>query len=277
MSLGKGGILDQYFYISRHSGTKHQFSVVYSPNGLYYYDAANNRINVFTGEQNEPISELKGFSSYLKQMGLTGLRKTDSTVLGIGVHGVYDQRLNRVLFTFNDYGYADEFTVSYNELLKCFESFYSFKPRIYLKFDDYIYSMNPSFPYQGYLHNSGNYGNFYEDVFDSEIEYMMNKDPYRVKVVTNIEYLLNTTPESAFNFESLQVRNSYQNTGVVLLDNTNSNRRARVYRITIGRNAGNYNDRIRGEYSLQKLVFNNYENVRFTLSDFITYYMSGSL
>ena len=58
LSRGKGGILDQYFYISRHSGSKHQFSVIYSPNGIYYYDTVNNRFNHLTEESNTPISDL---------------------------------------------------------------------------------------------------------------------------------------------------------------------------------------------------------------------------
>jgi len=234
LSLGKGGILDQYFYVSRHSGSKHQFSVVMSPNGIYYYDANTNRINRLTEEQNDPISELNGFSSYLKGMSNTGIRKYDSPLAGIGVHGVYDQRFNRILWTFNDYGYADEFTIGYNELLQCFESFYSFKPRIYLKFNDMVYSNNPLDMSETYLHNSGNYGEFYGSIHDSMIEILINKDPYRAKAFTNFEYLLNTVPEEARNFESIQLRNSYQDSGVVALGESNSNRRMRVLDCTTG-------------------------------------------
>lgn len=280
LSLGKGGILDQYFYISRHSGSKHQFSVVSSPNGVYYYDAANNRINVFTGEQNEPISELKGFSSYLKQMGITGIRKTDTTIVGIGVHGIYDQKFNRVLFTFNDMGYADEFTIGYNEMLQCFESFYSFKPRLYLKFDDFIYSIDPAYLSKGYLHNSGDYCKFYGNIFDSEIEVIINKDPFRAKAFTNVEYVLNTFPESIQNFESIRVYNNYQDTGNVILTAENSNRRARVFRITLGRNNkdGDTSSRIISEFANMQFKFNNdlSINTKFKLDNIITYYMSKS-
>lgn len=278
LSLGKGGILDQYFYVSRHSGSKHQFGVIYSPNGLYYYDATNNRFNVFNGERNEPISELKGFSSYLKQNTPTGIKRVDTTLTGLGVHGIYDLRFNRILWTFNDLGLEDEFTISYNELLQGFESFYSFKPRLYMKLDEFIYSTDPSNLHKGYLHNSGDYGKFYDAVFDSEIETVVNKDPLRVKAFTNVEYLLNTIPEQKINFESLQVRNSYQDTNAVfLVDGDNTNRRMRSWRVTLGRNAGNYEDRIRSEYARFKFIFNNDQNVKFELPHFITYYMSKSL
>lgn len=281
LALGKGGILDQYFYISRHSGCKHQFSVTTTPNGVYYYDAANNRINVFTGEQNEPISELKGFSSYLKKMILTGVRKTDQTINGIGVHSTYDQRFNRVLFTFNDMFSPDEFTIGYNEMIQAFESFYSFKPRLYLKFDDYTYSTDPSNLEKTYLHNAGNYAEFYDSTYDSEITIVVNKDPYRTKAFTNLEYGLNTTPESNINFEALQVYNNYQDTGVIPLTISNCNRRARMWRITIGRNNDSYSvsDRILSEAAFVKLIFDNSNssNVRFVLNDIITHYMPKSL
>lgn len=278
LSLGKGGILDQYFYVSRHSGSKHQFSVIHSPNGLYYYDAANNRLNVFTGEQNEPLSELKGFSSYLKSMGNTGIRRTDTTLLGLGVHGIYDQRFNRILWTFNDFGNANEFTIGYNELAQCFESFYSFKPQIYFKFDESIYSMNHLDLSKGYLHNSGTYGMFYNELYDAEISVLVNKDPYRAKAFTNVEYLLNTTPESSQGFETIQVTNHYQDTGVVILDSSNSNRRARVYRLTIPRNNkdGDTSSRIISEYAIVKLLFGNQRVIatKFELPHLITHYFS---
>lgn len=277
MSLGKGGILDQYFYISRHSGTKHQFSVVYTPNGVYYYDATNNRINVFTGEQNEPISEIKGIGSYLKALGPTGIKKYDKALSGIGVHGVYDQRFNRILWTFNDYGYADEFTISYNEFLQVFESFYSFKPRIYIKHNDYMYSPDPLDLSRVYLHNSGRYGEFYDSIFDSYIEILVNKDPNRSKAFTNLEYILNTSPEEAINFSTVRLYNNYQDSNIIPLTDSNSNRRNRVWRITAPRQYLS-NDRIRGEYALINLSFDNsIQNVKFTLSDIITHYMSNSL
>ena len=281
LSLGKGGILDQYFYTSRHSGSKHQFSVLESPAGMYYYDAVNNRINILNEEQSSPVSELKGFSSYLKQMGLTGIRKTDSSLTGLGVHGVYDSRFNRLIWTFNDHGYADEFTISYNELLQAFESFYSFKPQQYLKFDDFIYSTDPSDKSLCYLHNAGNYGEFYGNYYDSEIEILVNKDPYRVKAFTNLEYVLNTIPEANRNFETLRVYNNYQDTGSIALTSSNTNKRMRQHRITIGRNNNSdaVSDRIRSEYALARLSYDNFAlpNLKFSISNIVTYYMSNSL
>jgi len=281
LSLGKGGILDQYFYLSRHAGATHQFGVVDTPNGLYYYDSVNNRINVFTGETNTPISEVKGLSSYLKQLSLDDIKTTDTTLDAIGVHSVYDSRFNRVLWTFKDLNSPYEFTVSYNEILQAFESFYSFKPVVYLTFNDKLYSMSPTDPTAGYLHNVGNYGQFYRSYYDSYIEVLMNKDPYRIKLPTNLEYYLNTYPDNLYNFSRIRIYNDYQDTGEIVLDSTNSGRRMRTYRFTIPRNTINNSttDRIRGEYCLERLIFDNERdpNVKFVLSDLITHYIPKTL
>ena len=278
LSLGKGGILDQYFYISRHAGTTHQFSVVDTPNALYYYDSVNNRINMFTGDANTPISELKGIGSYLKEMGLDDIKTTDTTIAEIGVHGVYDQRFNRILWTFKDLSSPNEFTIGYNEMLQAFESFYSFKPTIYMNFNDKVYSMSPTSPNDGYQHNLGNYGEFYGSFNDSHVEILMNKDPYRTKIITNLEYYLNTLPDNLYNFSTIRVYNDYQDTGDVTVTSSNGGRRMRTWRYTVPRNSG-ATDRIRGEYALINLNFNNERpvNTKFTLSDLITHYIPRSL
>ena len=288
LSLGKGGILDQYFYISRHSGSKHQFSVIYSPNGIYYYDTVNNRFNHLTEESNTPISDLKGLGSYLKQLSITGLKKTDNTLgitagvyTGIGVHGVYDSRLNRVLWTFKDQNNSTEFTIGYNELLTCFESFYSFKPTLYIKYDDFVYSVNPQDLRHVYLHNVGNRGSFYGLTYDSLLSFIINKEPLRAKFFTNAEYVLNTYPESTYNFESIQVLNNYQDTGIIPITDSICSKRGRVYRLIIPRNnkGSDTTSRILSEYAIVSLIFDNSLPVstRFLLDSFITYYMSRSL
>jgi len=288
LSLGKGGILDQYFYISRHSGSKHQFSVIYSPNGIYYYDTVNNRFNHLTEEANTPISDLKGLSSYLKQLSITGLKKTDNTLgvtagvySGIGVHGVYDSRLNRVLWTFKDQNNTTEFTIGYNELLTCFESFYSFRPTLYIKYDDFVYSVNPLDLRHTYLHNTGDRGSFYGLTYDSQLSFIVNKEPLRAKFFTNAEYILNTYPESIYNFESIQVSNNYQDTGVISITDSICSKRGRVYRLIIPRNnkGSDTTSRILSEYAIVSLVFNNSLPVstRFILDSFVTYYLSRSI
>jgi len=47
MELGTGSVLSDYKYISTDSGTLNKWSVVSSPQGIYYYDALNTSFNAF--------------------------------------------------------------------------------------------------------------------------------------------------------------------------------------------------------------------------------------
>jgi hypothetical protein len=100
--LGTGTVLSDYSYLSRETGTVHQFSVVASPNAVYHFDARLKKMYQFTGSLN-PISDLKGLSSFFANEIEGSITVTDKTVRAIkpvGIHGEYDPRYNRVFFTF---------------------------------------------------------------------------------------------------------------------------------------------------------------------------------
>lgn len=100
--LGTGGVFPTYKYISTNTGTVHQFSVVSSESAVYHYDARLKKMYQFSGGAT-PLSDIKGLSSFFAKEVTGSITATDKTVKAIypeGVHGVYDSRHNRVLYTF---------------------------------------------------------------------------------------------------------------------------------------------------------------------------------
>ena len=80
----------------------------------------------------------------------------------IGVHGKYDFRHNKVLFTFSTpKTVAASFTISYSEFLDAFESFYSFTPNMYMSVGRRLLSTNLSNMSEVYMHDKGTYGSFW--------------------------------------------------------------------------------------------------------------------
>ena len=101
--LGTGGVFPDYKYVSTNTGTVHQFSVVDSESAVYHYDARLKKFFQFTGSA-APLSDMKGMSSFFAKEVTGSITSTDKTLRDIGntgVHGIYDQRFNRVLYTFS--------------------------------------------------------------------------------------------------------------------------------------------------------------------------------
>lgn len=100
--LGEGGVFPDYRYVSTNTGTVHQFSVIDTENAVYHYDARLKKFMKFDGGI-QPLSDLAGLSSFFAEevTGLvTDIDKTLRPTGALGVHGTYDQRYNRVLYTF---------------------------------------------------------------------------------------------------------------------------------------------------------------------------------
>lgn len=100
--LGEGGVFPDYRYVSTNTGTVHQFSVVDSESAVYHYDARLKKFMKYTGGAT-PLSDVEGMSSYFAREVTGNITNTDKTLrpsTALGVHGTYDQRFNRVLYTF---------------------------------------------------------------------------------------------------------------------------------------------------------------------------------
>jgi hypothetical protein len=167
------------------------------------------------------------------------------------------------------------YTLVYNELTQAFTSFYSHWPRHYFTNGRRIFSQDPS-GYGLYVHDEGNRGQFYGNLYDSDLELMINPKGTHTKVFNNIEYLSQVYDNNGVNLTDVTLDrarffNEYQDTQTVILDpTTNIKRRMRTWRMQIPRDN---NARIRNSYMGTKVSFTNTANRRLVLHDVTTYYM----
>jgi hypothetical protein len=97
--LGDGQLIGKYKYLTETSGTKHQHSVVVTDRAVYYYDSSQQKIYML---QNESLTEALGLHGYFHGNIKEILRDSDELYVDspVGVHGVYDKKNERVLYTF---------------------------------------------------------------------------------------------------------------------------------------------------------------------------------
>lgn len=278
--LGTGDVISNYGYISTKIGVLQHDAVIESEDFIYNFDMRTKKMWRFSPGSKEPLSDIKGLSSYFfNTLTNTSLEDQDLKITKIpsSIHGAYEPRFNRVLFTFNTT--TNSFTVSYNEALNAFESFYGFQPSLYLSTGRKLFSVpKGNNANKFYQHNLGPYGVFYDqDPVDSKIKYLIGSPI--TKVFTNLEWysqcfnnLNQDQPNETFEF--ISISNDHQSTGSISLQTPESRRRFRHWRHTIQRdiNSPQSQARIRNPWIFAELIKSNENNTRFVMHDLITYY-----
>lgn len=172
LTLGTGGILARYDYITTKNGSKQdQLRTATSSDGaIYWYDADRNEICGYDGSL-KTVSKLKGVQSYLNDNKDTITRDPVTT---------YDKKYNEVLFT------LDDKTLVFNEQIGAFTSFYTFKPDWYVEFADKLYTFNSL---NLYKYNFSDTSDLYNDEDKvSYIRFIVNDNYTQTKTFDNVEY-----------------------------------------------------------------------------------------
>lgn len=294
LSLGTGDVISVYGYISTKTGCYHTSSIVQSEDYFYFFDARRKKFYRMSLDSKQPLSDLKGLSSYfntyIKESKLETI-DNKTAIQSVGIHGCYDPRYNRVLYTLNK-GYSpfneqrltlDGVTISYNELMNGFESFYSFLPCVYLSTGRKLLSVdaktsaNRSKVYQ---HDKGNYGSFYDITYDSNVTLCINAENEFTKEFNNVTWYsecydnnLIDVPNETFN--TIRVFNDHQTTGIIQLFPDKVKRFFRYWRHAILRdiNSPQQRARIRNPWVLLELNKYNTNSNRFVCHDVNTHYL----
>lgn len=257
--LGNGSVLPRYDYISMTAGTKHQLGVVCSDSALYFFDANDRQLKIFTGES-KSLSDEYVIKSYLYNNVDGNTLLEDNPHNDYGINSYYDDRYNEVIFTFhkgtsynqNGLGVKQYFTLAFNEMLKSFTGFYTFQSPIYIKHYSKVLSINRLFGSSSdtiYLHNFGDYNTFYGTWYPSKIKFVIN-DKYGIQKVFDSLLMEFESTENDVNvledfFTYVRCFNNYQNTDWhELVFNTtpavgkqiNYDRRERIYSFQFPRN-----------------------------------------
>lgn len=265
IELGSGQVLQEYKYISTDSGTINKWSVVSSPQGIYYFDVLNSSFNVFKGSI-QGLSDIKGLHTYfINNISLNQL-KIDNPLIKKGISSGYDFINNDVFMTFLQDDNA--YTISYNEMKQSFISFYDYKPSIYISKGDNFITTSPNLN-ELWKQYDGNYNEFYGEVYPSYIIFNVNPEPTLDCVFDNIGYksevTLNDVDQVDETLTHIQAYNDYQDSTLIPLvlgRNGNIRRKFRDWNILIPREGRN---RIRAPYIKLKVQFNNESNYKLIL------------
>ena len=168
------------------------------------------------------------------------------------------------------------FTVSYNEMLQAFESFYDYMPGAYLQYGRRLLSSSFFNRNSAYVHNKGPKATYYgQAASDSKLNTILATEGDTTKIYNNLEYkseLYDTLGNDIYNetLTSLRVFNEYQTTGVIPLTvGTNIKRRMRTWRFTIPRDTTNTLARIRNPWVHVEAIFTNNNDKRLVLHEII--------
>ncbi len=234
LSVGTGGVLSRYDYLSRDSGTALHDAIVSTDLGIYYYDENNKRISRILNSL-ESVSDVKGLKSYLYPRNV------------VQMIGAYDKENKEVLFTTTLQtlvpGLDGVYTVCLSGYKDLFTGFYTYGPLSttskYITFDKYLLSSVDANVF--YLHNVGNYNEFFGSHLTSSLSLIMN--PLRENPVSFhiLEWLTDLTASGVDDltttFDSVRVTNTHQDTGVITLaGNVDLKRRFRKWRLNVFRN-----------------------------------------
>jgi hypothetical protein len=159
---------------------------------------------------------------------------------------------DEILFTFYKEATVDGFTVSFNEPIDAFVSFYGFVPTIYIPYKHRYLTTTSSIHCAAsfdrnllFLHDSdlvtSKRCNFYGAYVDSTIELLFNPEYDSTKVFDNLFFISNSSSTTADifydTFDHLKCYNDYQYTGdIPLVYNTNLKRRERTWTTVVPRN-----------------------------------------
>lgn len=238
LTLGTGGILTRYDYVSSSNGLKkNQLNAVTSSlSGIYWYDADRHEICTYTGRVGE-LSKIKGVQSYLNN--------TDTPLIS-NPKLTYDKKYNEVLLTLDS-----NKTLIYNELLTAFSSFYTISPTNYISFTDKLYIFNEN---NLYKYNSGDDKPLHNHKI-SYIQFVVNDGYPQTKTFDNVEFDGKFTDNKSFSEIYFETKRQISDK----LTNTQIDYREDTYKFAIPRNSivlnaaeqllnKSFKDRMKGKY-----------------------------
>ena len=100
LQLGLSPGLVDFNYVSNTVGAFHQWGIRKGQRGIYFFDSVHKKFMYFAGGA-QPLSDLKGMSSWFYNELFGELLSKDNPILFEGLTTAYDHRFNEVIFTFH--------------------------------------------------------------------------------------------------------------------------------------------------------------------------------
>ena len=310
------GVLEKHNYYTIDVGSKHQWSVFRSSDAITFIDVRSKKIYLFDGKSITPISDTENNRGNVNILIHDNLLVDDNPIIGKGMLTTYDSNNNEFLYTFlntdNLYDLPDEKnTLVYSDLKNKFTGFYSFTPYIYINNNNRIFSpkdYSSNTDSTLWLHDEGNYCEFYGTIYKSTVKVNVNDNPKYTKTFDNLSWITDAIEETLTGgdteipfltntFDRVRCYNEYQNSDYITLTNTNPitnlRKSEQQWNIQIPRNKVNYDvypidtfsifdptvltkttfgDRMRDKFLVVDLEYDNLLNKRFILHTLGTTY-----
>lgn len=269
VEIANSGKVQGKRYLSSYVGCNNKWSICESPAGLYFIDENTKGIYLFNGNLTN-LSDKLGFSSWAKD------NLKDNNFISY-----YDPIESEVLFLNN------KECLTYSERLGTFTSFYDYTSNtIPINMGDRTLLVGDPLgesELKFYEYHAGKYNDFYgtEDspIYKPfSISLVVNPEPTKDKIFNTVEFRADAFDtegqylESIKPFSNIQVKNEYQDTGDISLDDINLRKKFRIWRHTIQRDWINRRDRIRNPWATITLKNENPEDNKVVLHDVVISY-----
>lgn len=275
LTLGTGGILDRYDYITTSNGSSivNDRSIVTTIGTIYWYDVDKNEICAYDGNIHA-LSKNKFVQSYLNELYID---KRNVTL------GLYDRKYNEVWFKFYDK------SLIFNELVGRFTSFYTFNPQWALVFSDSVVGIKDN---EFFRVNSLDVDPTNNVSKNAKIEFVVNKDVELTKTFDNVRLHgdFNTTGTEVNGLdkepyaknrrsdivESVEFKTKHQTTGKItdlVVDYREDSYRFAMPRQAVDlKDPSSYPARMRGKYLVCTYEFKADDNSTFRIPSITTTY-----
>jgi hypothetical protein len=171
-----------------------------------------------------------------------------------------------------------DLSLIYDELSASFSTRLSQTPPIWIENGDtLITTKKVDNAERGFVHNIGNYGEFYNNVEECFISLVVNPQADLNKILRTLEYNSIVRDNSKVvdrtqTITAFRIYNEYQDTGKVPYSVNRIKRRFDKWRVKIPRDTNNQRARLRSSYFIVNLYFDNSENKELIMNRLISYF-----
>jgi len=170
-------------------------------------------------------------------------------------------------------------TLVFDELSQSFSSLYSAVPSTYLENGNILLSPNPSSRANVFIHNKGNFGEFYGTVSESYVKLVINPNADINKILRFLEFNSTVRDKSktidrAKTITAFRVQTQYQDTNKVAYSAANVKRRFDKWRLKIPRDqlSTSKRGRLRSTFFTLTLYYDNTYNKELILNRIMSHY-----
>ena len=170
-------------------------------------------------------------------------------------------------------------SIVYDELTQTFSSRYSATPKMWIENSDILLSPSPINSNNIFIHNLGNWGEFYGSTIESKITLVINPNADLNKVLRTLEFNSivrddNKVIDRTQTITAFEISTEYQSTGKIPYSADRIMRKFDKWRIKIPRNqlSASKQDRLRSTYFILTLYFDNSYNKEIICNRLMSYY-----